>query len=60
MLACEEAKIHTYYIPGLGAAPNWCSFLDNVTVRRKIEKENQTKKKENGVKRKKDYCQGIQ
>lgn len=31
LMACEQPKIHTYYIPGLGPAPKWCSFLDNVT-----------------------------
>lgn len=30
-IANEEKKILTYYIPGLGPAPRWCSFLDNLT-----------------------------
>ena len=29
-LAQEEKKIQTYFIPSLGAAPNWCSFLDGI------------------------------
>ncbi|CAI5760442.1 unnamed protein product [Candida verbasci] len=30
-LANEGIPMHTYYIPNLGPAPQWCSFLDNVT-----------------------------
>ena len=30
-LANESPKIHTYFIPMLGPAPKWCSFLDNLT-----------------------------
>ncbi|RLV92909.1 Ribosome biogenesis protein ENP2 [Spathaspora sp. JA1] len=30
-LANEGQPMHTYYIPNLGPAPRWCSFLDNVT-----------------------------
>jgi len=29
--ACEAPKIRAYYIPSLGLAPGWCSFLENVT-----------------------------
>ncbi|KAJ4433879.1 hypothetical protein ANN_16192, partial [Periplaneta americana] len=29
--ANEDTKIQTYYIPSLGPAPRWCSFLDNLT-----------------------------
>lgn len=29
--AQEEAKMQTFYIPSLGPAPRWCSFLDNLT-----------------------------
>ncbi|KAJ3274203.1 Nucleolar protein 10 [Terramyces sp. JEL0728] len=31
MLAGEATQIQTYYIPALGTAPKWCSFLDNIT-----------------------------
>lgn len=31
MMANENAKMQTYYIPSLGPAPYWCSFLDNLT-----------------------------
>lgn len=31
MLAVEDEKMQIYYIPSLGPAPRWCSFLDNVT-----------------------------
>jgi len=27
----QQDKIEIYYIPGLGCAPFWCSFLDNLT-----------------------------
>lgn len=30
-MANEGIPMHTYYIPELGPAPKWCSFLDNVT-----------------------------
>lgn len=29
--ANEDTKIQTYYIPSLGPAPRWCSFLDSLT-----------------------------
>lgn len=29
--ANEGIPMHAYYIPNLGAAPKWCSFLDNIT-----------------------------
>jgi len=30
-VANEGTPMHTYYIPQLGPAPRWCSFLDNLT-----------------------------
>lgn len=30
-LANEGIPMHAYYIPNLGPAPKWCSFLDNIT-----------------------------
>lgn len=30
-LANEGMPMHSYYIPNLGPAPRWCSFLDNIT-----------------------------
>lgn len=30
-IANDNKKILTYYIPSLGKAPKWCSFLDNLT-----------------------------
>nr|CAD7444433.1 unnamed protein product [Timema bartmani] len=30
-IANENTKILTYYIPSLGPAPKWCSFLDSLT-----------------------------
>lgn len=30
-MANEGVQMHTYYIPQLGPAPQWCSFLDNLT-----------------------------
>ncbi|KAM6979798.1 nucleolar protein 10 [Aplochiton taeniatus] len=29
--ANEDSKMNTFYIPALGPAPRWCSFLDNLT-----------------------------
>lgn len=31
LVANEHVKMQTYYIPSLGPAPYWCSFLDNLT-----------------------------
>ena len=31
MLANEGIQMNTYYIPQLGPAPRWCSFLENIT-----------------------------
>ncbi|KZT28098.1 WD40 repeat-like protein [Neolentinus lepideus HHB14362 ss-1] len=31
MVANEGIKMTTYYIPQLGPAPRWCSFLENIT-----------------------------
>ncbi|CAG5021926.1 unnamed protein product [Parnassius apollo] len=31
MMAVEDPKMQVYYIPSLGPAPKWCSFLDNLT-----------------------------
>uniref|UniRef100_A0A6M2DIP1 Putative nucleolar protein 10 n=1 Tax=Xenopsylla cheopis TaxID=163159 RepID=A0A6M2DIP1_XENCH len=30
-MANEDTKMLTYYIPSLGPAPHWCSFLDTLT-----------------------------
>lgn len=38
MLANEGISMTSYYIPQLGPAPKWCSFLDNITE----EMEDQT------------------
>jgi ribosome biogenesis protein ENP2 len=31
MIAGEQSRIMTYFIPTLGPAPRWCSFLENLT-----------------------------
>ena len=32
ILCCgEQSKVQSFYCPVLGAAPQWCSFLDNIT-----------------------------
>lgn len=36
--AQDDVKMLTYYIPMMGPAPRWCSFLDNLTE--EIESEN--------------------
>lgn len=40
--AQQTSKMLTYYIPSLGPAPRWCSFLDNLTE--EIESEVSTPK----------------
>lgn len=36
-MAQQNTKMLTYYIPSLGPAPKWCSFLDNLTEEIEIE-----------------------
>lgn len=31
MMAAEQSRVLSYYIPNLGPAPRWCSFLDVLT-----------------------------
>lgn len=31
VMAGEQERIMTYYVPALGPAPRWCSFLDSIT-----------------------------
>lgn len=31
LMANETRKMQVYYVPSLGPAPYWCSFLDNIT-----------------------------
>jgi hypothetical protein len=31
MVASEETRIQSFYLPALGPAPRWCSFLDTIT-----------------------------
>ncbi|XP_014479583.1 PREDICTED: nucleolar protein 10 isoform X2 [Dinoponera quadriceps] len=38
MMANEATKMQVYYIPSLGPAPYWCSFLDNLTE--ELEEQN--------------------
>lgn len=33
LLALDAPRLQNYFIPALGPAPRWCSFLDNLTVR---------------------------
>jgi len=37
--ACEEERMQIYFIPNLGTAPNWCSFLENITEELEETKE---------------------
>lgn len=30
-LPCDAPKIHAFYVPSLGPAPRWASFLENLT-----------------------------
>ncbi|XP_039308646.1 nucleolar protein 10-like [Solenopsis invicta] len=38
LTANETTKMQVYYIPSLGPAPRWCSFLDNLTE--ELEEQN--------------------
>lgn len=30
-LPCQAERIGTYFVPSLGKAPKWCSFIENLT-----------------------------
>lgn len=30
-VAAEQPKVLAFFVPALGPAPKWCSFLDNLT-----------------------------
>ena len=30
-MAAEQSRVLSYYVPALGPAPRWCSFLDVIT-----------------------------
>eukprot|EP00887_Chlorella_sp_A99_P002039 scaffold18.g2039.t1 len=31
MLGCDTARVQAYFVPSLGPAPKWCSFLESLT-----------------------------
>lgn len=31
MVGCDTPKVHVHFIPSLGPAPAWCSFLEGLT-----------------------------
>jgi ribosome biogenesis protein ENP2 len=31
MVACDAPKVQSYFVPSLGPAPRWCSFLEGLT-----------------------------
>ncbi|KAI7845268.1 hypothetical protein COHA_001310 [Chlorella ohadii] len=31
MVGCDSARMRAYFVPGLGPAPKWCSFLESLT-----------------------------
>ena len=31
LMAAEQSRVLSYYVPALGPAPRWCSFLDVIT-----------------------------
>lgn len=37
-VAAEQPKVLSYFIPALGTAPHWCSFLDNLAEELEEEK----------------------
>ncbi|XP_020112876.1 nucleolar protein 10 [Ananas comosus] len=40
LLALDSSQIPAYFIPGLGPAPKWCSYLENITE--EMEENSQT------------------
>mmetsp|Transcript_162 Transcript_162/g.313 ORF Transcript_162/g.313 Transcript_162/m.313 type:complete len:532 (+) Transcript_162:126-1721(+) len=39
MMAGEQPRVQCYFIPALGPAPKWCSFLENITEELEEEKK---------------------
>ncbi|KAF2069004.1 hypothetical protein CYY_009680 [Polysphondylium violaceum] len=39
MMPGNTSKVQTYYVPNLGPAPRWCSFLDNLTEELEEDKQ---------------------
>lgn len=38
-MATEQSRVLSYYVPALGPAPRWCSFLDVLTEELEEEQE---------------------
>ena len=38
LIAAEQPRVMSFFIPSLGPAPRWCSFLDNLTEELEEEK----------------------
>lgn len=47
MVAGEQSRIMTYFIPQLGPAPRWCSFLDSLTE--ELEESNNSSEQHNVI-----------
>ena len=39
MVACDAPHIHSFFVPALGPAPKWCSFLESLTEELEENKE---------------------
>lgn len=39
LMATEQSRVLSYYVPALGPAPRWCSFLDVLTEELEEEQE---------------------
>ena len=42
LMAAEQSRVLSYYVPALGPAPRWCSFLDVITEELEEEESPQT------------------
>ena len=42
MAAVEQYRVQAFYVPSLGPAPKWCSFLDNLTEELEESKQGAT------------------
>ena len=39
VMACEQPKLPSYFVPALGPAPKWCGFLEALTEELEEDKQ---------------------
>ena len=54
LCAGEQSRCQAYYVPSLGVAPRWCSFLENIT-----EELEEVRASEGGAKRQAEHARVL-